>query len=247
MKIRSINNKKHWNKKYLAILLVLMVFATFQIQAQTVKEILKKIENKFESKKQYKIKADYTLYRGLIGTQKLIEYKGELIFNKPVKYNKINKTETIVSKNSYIKVNHEQKAMVYSNSKNFTKQSQELDITSLLKTFNTGKLTQDAQNWICELLPKKYSPLPYTRISLIIDKKTLLLKKQVMLLKNKFNYSKTKEKEMDYMRLEIKFHPVSALTKEDFKTINIDRFVKKQSKKVTLTDKYKNYQLILNN
>lgn len=231
-------------KTYITIVVVMFVI---QIQAQTVKEILEKTKNSFEEKQQYKIKADYTLYRGVTSMQKLTGYSGELIFNKPIFYNRIDKTETIASDKYFFKVNHNEKVIIYTKDKRIINQNKELDLSYLLKAFDTGKLTEEKGNWICELIPKKYSPLPYRNIKLVINKKTLELKKQIMLLKRTQNFSTTNKEEYDYMRLEIKFHKIEKLTKEDFTKIDVKRFVTVKGNKAELTEKYKKYQVIDNN
>lgn len=226
-------------KKAIAILIILF---TIQIQSQTVESILKKSTAVY-LKKSYKVAITYSVYKGVTGNNLLKSYNGQFIKNEKDLYNKIKSTEFISRNNDFIKVNHTEKALVYSKKPLEENNSFEMNFDKITANFDFGTLTDKNGFWYCELTPKKQLNLPYNKVVFVINKKTFISKKQLLFISKKINFSKTK-KDLDFVRMEIEFSDFKSITNEDIKLLNINNYVTNLDSNPTLTKKYQDYNLI---
>lgn len=236
--------KKIINIKFTIIILI-AIFLPVNLQAQTVKEILTNVQNKV-IKTNFKVNLTYRLFKGIKGKKELETFKGTYIKKDKNYYNKIKNTETIIGANFLIKINHDQKALLYESFKNATpNKNNMLNIKTLLKNFEKPVLTNLRDSFKCEMVAVEYSQMPYSKIILYINKKDYSIKKQVLYLTSLINFSDDENKnDFSIPRLEIQYSNYSALTNQDKSLLKKNNYIVIINNKVRPSTKYKAYEII---
>lgn len=224
---------------------VILILLTFQIQAQSIEEVLKKVQEKNTSTN-YKVNLKYQLYKGLKGTKLIEEFNGVLIKNKNNFYNKIHHTETVTTNKFYIKVNHDEKAIIFSEHKIKPQKNIMFDFGELLKQFENPKISEQGKYWIIEMITKEFSQLPYSKISLKIDKESYLVNKQVLILSRLTDFSKDTEIKNDFNlpKIEMVFEDYKEVTEIDLNVFDKNKYVLTKNNKIVTSQNLKNYDII---
>ncbi len=187
--------------------------------------LLEKVRQSYDKEKVYSFNVRYELFNNPTATVPEEFYTGRIIRNGNQNYSKINNTEFIQFANAYLKINHDEKAILYANSpaseiKNIT------DLTSFLSYLKTSNVKQEGNTYVCELIAKEVTALPFSKMELYIDAKNFKIKKQVSYL---FQQSTFKDKNgvetMSNRRLELTFSNFSKTVGEIDKVFRLNNYV----------------------
>lgn len=239
--------KKHkydFIKKYCLVFTILVLFS-LQIQSQTVKEILTNVQNKVTNSN-FKVNLKYQLFKGVESKKILESFNGIYIKKETNYYNKVKNTETIIGTDFLIKINHDQKAMIYDKFKKGNNDPNNmLNITALLKNFENPKVTDLGNRWKCEMIAVEYSQMPYSKIVMYINKEDYNINKQVLFLTSLMNFSDDGSKnDFNIPRLEIEYTNYSKPTKQDDYFFVKSQYIDITKSKVVPSTKYKAYEII---
>lgn len=226
------------------ILTLIVFILSIQIQAQSVKEILEKVQQK-NAVFNYKVSLKYRLYKGLSGDKILEEFNGVIIKEGTRYYNKIHHTETIMTKKFFVKVNHDEKAIIYAK-KTIKKQTDNItDISKLLTHFENPNVKTKDEFWVVEMLTKEYSPLPFSKLVITINKKDYTVKKQVLILSQLTNFAKEIDKnDINLPRIEMLFKDYRITTKNDLTVFDKSNYISVNNNKIVASNNLKNYDII---
>lgn len=228
--------------------IVILLFVVFSIltNAQTAEQILIKVQQN-DSLANYKVDLKYQLYKGLNGDKLLEEKNGIYVkYNNNI-YNKTHNTESIITPKFYVKVNHDEKALVFLKNKSIkpNTKSMFIGVSNLLKQFENPKIIKNDNFWVIRLITKEYSQLSISMITLTINKTDYKVKKQVLILSNLTNFAKNNDKnDYNLPRLEISFSNYKQVTKDDEDLFNMSKYITENNNKITVSNYLKNYEII---
>ncbi|MAY21701.1 MAG: hypothetical protein CMC74_02875 [Flavobacteriaceae bacterium] len=231
-------------------LVVLFFFTAWESHAQkkdspTVEDLLQKTVLFYESQPTYSVDLTYRLFRDTISPKTIEEYGG--LFQKQGKntYLKIDQTEFLNNERASLKVNHDQKAMLFSSPKNEAQaiSLSPLQIRQYLKSFSKKEVYSSKGAWVCKLSTPIFTQLPYGTIWIFINKKTYAIEKQRMELTAPKGYKDEKGNfTMHRKYLEIVFSNFSE-TLENSARLKLSNYVHQRNGEVTVTGTYKDYDL----
>ncbi|TGD56849.1 LolA family protein [Flavobacterium humi] len=190
--------------KYKTIYILLTVFfsSCFCLQAQTVEEVLKKVNTEYTSKKCLSYTSSYNLYKKATDKKAYESYKG--IFQKNISnavYQKIDKTEFVLKGNVCLKIMHPDKLIEISKAEPFV--LGEFSIQPLFEYCKVKEFKSNAGFWTIELEPKQFTDLPYSKIVVTVSK-SFFITKQVFYFNSGIDFSKDHRKnDISYPVLEI--------------------------------------------
>jgi hypothetical protein len=146
------------------------------------KKILGKTESFYKDADSYALKVVYEFFEKENASVALETIQGAIQKKGTNYYSKIGPAELIYLDDVFLKINHDEKAVLYSklpdNSDNKTKIVTPVEITSLLGYFDCIQVMEENKTFICDLSFKKIDMLPYNKMVLVIDKNTYAIKKQ---------------------------------------------------------------------
>lgn len=190
-------------KLYLFIAVALLPLALLANDKDKILEIIKKSKASYESIPAFQIDINYTLYSTATSAQVTEAYTGTLIKDKGGFYSKIHDTEFVQIADSYIKIDHNAKAMEYSKNQN-TPDALYGMLDQYISYFSKFELATEGNYYKCILSTAEISMVPYSKVILYVDKNTYRISKQIMHLLVKNDYVDAKGKtQKDYPRLEI--------------------------------------------
>jgi len=208
---------------------------------QSGKSVLEKVKAQYASNKFIQFNTVYNLYKNHEAKTIYQSHKGEYFKNPENEvYLKINATEYYLNNKISTQINHEEKMIFVTNPGKINKD--EFNIAELLKSFRISSFNDKKTYWEIELLGKLGSPLPYSRIILIIGK-DFYIQKQVFYYNTTLNFSKDYSKPDEKTpRLEIVYgkHSNAAIPAAKFSPSKYYTIV---SNKVKLSSKYSNYEV----
>jgi hypothetical protein len=228
---------------YKKIIFVWLLFNCSVNHAQTVSEVFQKFSKQYSVAQSLQYKSDYALYKDFDAKKAEENYKG--VFYKNTKnevYTKIGNTETLNTKTVFLKINHDEKAMEISNP--MPAFSGDFDMKPLLDLCKIEKFLDYKTYWEITMIPKEYSSLSYSKITLQISK-DYFLQKQIFYYNTAMNFSKDyRSPDPHYPRLEItntnyNRNPVAA------SIFNSDTyFTTSVKKQIILPERLKKYEVI---
>jgi len=227
------------------IIYILFFLSSTVLFSQSLDEVLKKVEDKYSTQGNFKVGMRYKLFKGATSDVIVEEYKGLLIIKDKSMYTKINNTEMISTKAFYIKVNHDEKAMIYDLTSNENSIEQQINLELLLDLFDKGKIKDNGAEWECELVAKMFSQVPYSKVILVIKKEDYSLSKQIFYYSSLIDFSKKRGTEdFDIARLEIEYNNILKVSSLDDPFFNKNNYVKVINNKIIPIGKYKSYEII---
>lgn len=225
--------------KYLLNIIILFGCCT---QAQTREAILARVNAEYSAAKPLQFTTVYNLYKNPQSKIITETYKGNFFKNATNEiYLKINTTEYFATKKINIQVNHDEKAILAQKPQAIPQE--QFNINKLLEIFQQGYLKDQKTYWEIELLAKKHSLLPYSKIILRIGK-DYFIQKQVFYYSTAMNFSNDyTKKDIHKPKLEIEFSKTSRkdIAHEKFDTTPYITITKKGLK---LSEKFSSYELI---
>lgn len=219
-----------------------IVLLSFNVSAQTAKNILKNVYVQYSSPSSLSFETSYKLYKTFDTNVVYQSYEG-LFYKSETNevYIKINETEILNNKQASLKVSHPEKMVLVSNPELTI--SEDLDVSKLLDFYKEESTRDMGSYWELELLANQPT-LPYTKIVLHITKNHLL-KKQIFFYGNEINFSNDFRKPNNSNpRLEVSYANYSdtPINKNKFSTssfLEIER-----SGTIVLSDKIKDYEVL---
>jgi len=218
------------------------------LRAQTLSEIIQGAQN-YTANNDFKVAITYQLFKGVDGNNIIEEYKGMYAKNKDSYYSKIKNTEIVYTPTFYVKVNHDQKAMVFVNNQVNKEQKNSLvDLDAILKNFENIKIIDKGSYWQCEMVAIEYSQSPFSKIIMDINKKNYAIKKQVLYLTNMIDFSDNERTKAEYNipKLILTYSNYSDLSTYDLGLFKKNKYTTSSNGKVAPATKYKDYEIIKN-
>lgn len=212
------------------------------IQAQTKEAVLARVSAEYAAARPLQFTAVYNLYKDPQSKTIAETYKGNFYKNAANEiYLKINTTEYFATKKINIQVNHDEKAILVQKPQAIPQD--QFNITKLLETFQHGYFKDQKTYWEMELLAKKSSALPYSKIVIRIGK-DYFIQKQVFYYSTAINFSKDYTKrDVHKPKLEITF---SKASRESIAPGRFDTtpYITITKKGIKLSEKFSSYELI---
>ncbi len=223
-------------------IIIFFFFISFS-NAQTAKELINKVLKVYRTSN-YKVDVTYALYKGF-DKEVIEQYKGKYIVTHDSVYNKINHTEIVITPNFFVKINHDEKAVIYNKIENKSKKESYLNLDKLLKNFEKPEVINKGNQWQIKMTTKEFSQLKLSRLTLLINKKSYRVEKQILILSVLTNFSKNIYDKDDFSlpRLEISFGEYQKLNKLDLEIFNEKNYII-NNKNISLSNKLKNYKII---
>ena len=225
------------------LFLMLVLIFGLQVHSQNIKEILTHIQQEV-STNDFKVNLKYQLFKGVDGEKSLESFDGIYLKSGVNFYNKIKNTETIVGNDFMVKINHDQKAMLYDNFEiDKSKPTDMLNLTILLKNFESPSVQDLGETWKCEMTAVEYSQMPYSKVVLFVDKKTYRIKKQILFLTSIMNFSDDAT-DFNIPRLEIEYSNYTSVNATDKLLFKREKYISIKNNKIIPSSRFKEYEII---
>jgi len=222
---------------------MLVLIFGLQVHSQNIKEILTHIQQEV-STNDFKVNLKYQLFKGVDGEKSLESFDGIYLKSGVNFYNKIKNTETIVGNDFMVKINHDQKAMLYDNFEiDKSKPTDMLNLTILLKNFESPSVQDLGETWKCEMTAVEYSQMPYSKVVLFVDKKTYRIKKQILFLTSIMNFSDDAT-DFNIPRLEIEYSNYTSVNATDKLLFKREKYISIKNNKIIPSSRFKEYEII---
>ncbi len=225
-------------------IICVLVFTVFvnTISAQNFSDILEKVNAYYKTASTYNIQSTYTMYRGYTGNTITESYKSTMYKTDNVVGINALGAEVITFSNAQITINSTNKTILYTKGNNI--KNNVIDVNALSKFYDQTSVKEEGNNIIYEIsLKQKALNIPYSKLIFHINKNDYSLIKQEFFFTSKLPFTNKKgERENDFGRMEIIYSSNPKLLKnniqlEDYLVIN-------SNNEVSVTNTYKNYQLI---
>lgn len=204
--------------------------------------IIKKCQALYANTSNFSMNTRYNLYQGEQGKDVKVFYEGKIAKKGEDFYMLIDSTEFVITKGENLKVSHKQRAMQYIKGEVNEKQNP-LDIEQFLPYFKIISVKDQGKKWQCELTSQKLTQLPYQKITLIIDKQTNRLEKQILLFIRKSPFKGENGEEIyEYPKLELLISDYKE-EKIPLQLFNISKYVKVEANNIKPTVKYLGYEM----
>lgn len=223
-------------------ILQILLFTNFCLYSQSKEAVVTKVSAQYALNKPLHFNTVYNLYKTPESKSIIESYKGEFYKNAANEiYLKINATEYFITKKVSAQISHSEKIVLVSKTK--TIPNDQYDIDKLLKSFDYGSFKDKKTHWEIELLAKKVTDVPYSKIILYIGK-DYFIQKQVFYYRTGINFSKDySKKDIQLPKLEIAFSKPSR--KEIASSIfDTSPYFSVTKKEIKLSGKCSNYELI---
>lgn len=235
------------------IAIIIVVFSFLNTTAQTtlsVEEVLKKTRDFYQEKDNFKFNTSYKLFNGYKGNKVIESYDGKILKTNDITYSKIHNTEFFQYPNSFLKVNHIEKAMLYSDTSGMNNDSSPISILKRIESsFKSSNILLKGNSYVLEFIAKDLNFLPYKKLLILIDKNDFKIQKQVLFLVNQVTVKDNNDKDILVTpRLEITLFNFSSKKIETSgdSRYKLSNYITKVDNKVAVTAKYKNYNIIQN-
>lgn len=204
------------------------------------KEIFSKTEKFYKERSSYSLDVTYKFFDLKIPTTATETLKGHIEKNGDNYYSKIGPTEFIYLDDIFLKINHDEKAVMYSKVPN-RKMTTPIDITALTDYFKSVKILNKNNTLMCEVIFKEKPHLPYTKMIMVLDSKNYSIIKQELFMLPGVSYPSIAagNKKTTEGKMEISFSPNTSKRTDVFNKSNY----LKNSSTVSLSNKLSSYQL----
>ncbi|MDY8138482.1 hypothetical protein [Aquimarina sp. 2201CG5-10] len=210
------------------------------------KEIINKVKQFYDTQLSYNIEVDYTLYEDYKSSKTMESYKGVIAKEQESFYTKIHQTETLITPSDFIKVNHEEKAMIYGVSEKEKQQKiAGLNIEELLQNFQKAEIQEEDSLYRIELTSTPITGSPYGTAILEINKKDFSLIRQTLFFLQKVPLQTESGKQrLTNPRLEIVFNNFSIDNTTYRNNFELTSYVVTGKNNNKISGRFKNYQFI---
>lgn len=168
-------------KHFFIFIQILFVFSAAaqktQDDTERFKELFSKTENYYKNTEAYSLEVLYQFFEDGKHLEATETMSGAISKKGDNYYSKIGPTETIFLEDSYLKINHDEKAVLYSKTQD-KKGATPVEVTSMLGFFEEIQIMEKNGNYVCDLSFKKIDIMPYKKMVIVIDADTYAIKKQ---------------------------------------------------------------------
>ncbi|WP_435261220.1 hypothetical protein [Tenacibaculum sp. nBUS_03] len=242
-----MRNNTNKEKGIVHLVLFLMFFLVVQGYAQTNKAeiIMNQYAKSLGVHKEYQVTISYNIYKGFDSNTPHDRVSGVLYKYQENTYSNLGEAEIISTNSNYIKINHKEKAILLT--KPLTNASQyDINLVELYKYLNVRLVKETGSFFRLEFTPKGITQLPFSSLVIDLDKKTYLIKRQLLKYFNKMNFSKDFQNPVyDNYMLEIvyKGYRMSnfSISRSAF---DIRSYIKDIKEKKVVAPKFKGYELV---
>lgn len=209
------------------------------------KAIIHKVKDHYETQAQYNVAVKYAMYDGYEGALVLETYDGVLVKNNNDFYSKIYNTESLQLASHFVKVNHDEKALLYGKVNGESKKNNGLNLEILFQNFNKAIVKEKEASYLIEMMAPEISQSPYGKAILEINKSDYSLKKQVLFFSNTIPV-KTQNggEKFTNPRLEVVFSNFSVNNDQYKSKFNLSSFVSLSKTGNNTSSRLKDYQFI---
>ena len=170
----------------------IVVLALFGVMSNTqaqeleaVTEILAKVEARYSANEAYNLEVLYQYFEQDNMQQAVETMEGQIIKEGPNYYSRIHHTETVFIDSDYLKINHDEKAVLYG-SIDPSQRPAPVELSKLSAYFSSAEVYEKGEVTRFELLFKEAQMIPYSKMVLEINlKSNTLLKQELYLLAGK--------------------------------------------------------------
>ena len=220
-----------------------MIFSQLSLASEDAYAYLAKVRSNYLNTKSFMVEMDYALYKGHQGDS-LVENYESLYYSKSDKssYRKIREVEIITEKNTELKINHAQKTIILSRSRDLS--IFEVSLESSLKICENISIEIKGANRIVHLFMKQGQDIQYSKLSIEINP-DFLVQSISIFYSNKINFSLDYFKPiMDYPKLVVTYENYKNKWKDSKELINIPKYVGISDTAVVAASPYQDYKII---
>lgn len=226
--------------------ILFLLVVPISVHAISGKAFLKKVRAQYDNIESMQLYTHYMLYKGHYSDSIQTEYNGMYFKQNHDYYRKIQNTEIInsVSNHIYIKINHDQKAILISDPVNYS--AVDFDIKKTFKQCKDILVKEKGNNNVITLLIKNKTDIPYSKIEIEINK-NYYIKEIALFYSIKMNFSSSVFKQ-DYRfpKLVIKYNDFKKKWKDKSGLLNTENYISflADSSQIVGINNLANYQLI---
>ena len=210
-----------------------------------VEDILKKMRAEFSEAKRIEYTSTYELFKGHKSAEVNLSYTGFLCRNGKEVYQKINNTEFIYGSDFFLKINHNEQALVLGLAQDNI--NQEIDMATLFEHC-VKKTAVDKGSYYAITLEYKYgSPTPFGVVKMRIDKNSYHLLQLDLYYRNSQDFSTVQGKrDMAQPHLRIKFGEIKVGGTPKDELFEYSNYIETKKNMLHPTGECKGYTLIDN-
>ncbi|WP_064967127.1 hypothetical protein [Tenacibaculum ovolyticum] len=191
--------------KQIIVLLCLVSFSSIKAQSD-VKKILESYKVAVENDTEYQVNLTYKVYKGHSERIPIEVQKGILYKKGNNSYTKLSDVEMINTVNTYLKINHNEKAVLIADGVQ-KPEGLNLKLDELYKYVNAKIINENPKTWVIKLTPKgKVTQLPFSSLIIELSKGTYRVKKQLFYYLTQMDFSEDLRKtDVANVKLEVLF------------------------------------------
>lgn len=226
------------------IIFIGLIFSLSIAKASDVEEVMKKMHAVYKTKT-LSFNTTYSLFKGHFNKEVHSSYTGEIFKSEEGTYQKIKNTEFVYGKDFTLQISHDEKAMVVSNAQEAFFGN--VDFEEVMKKCRSNKIIEKEDIFIIIFQLNITSRIPYSTITLKIDRSNYTLKQLDLYYSSQEDFStKFEEKDLHQPHLQIEFNDISFKPNMSSSLLMRSTYLKIKNSALITTDKYKDYKLIDN-
>lgn len=186
-------------QRYIALLVFVSIPYLVVGQQETVKTILPKVINTYQTTPNYHIAMTYEMHRGTGANGAMVKsYSGDFVKQNEFSMLKMLNSEKLNFGKEQVLIDHDSKAIEYQKSTAKQAAIAPVDLSYLLTYYEETSVVRKNGILICSLSrsPKYKIPLPYSTIVLHIDEEKAIMKKQLLVFANKMPFTSKNNEEV---------------------------------------------------
>lgn len=225
------------------LLLITFVLMSYSAFGADVKEVLEKVQQAYSTRVSYK--SVYKLYKTHKSRDVHSSYNGEVYGDDGLLYQKIKNTEFVYAKDFFIKVSHEERAMVL----DMAQQSAQMEanLNKALEQCSSSDIIEQDDYYTLIFRFKPTSTMPCSILKLRVDKKKYILQRMDIYYSYMQDFStdyRTKDLSMPHLRVEFKETNLKPKAREGI--FEMATYLKSNKSMLTPVGKCTGYELIDN-
>lgn len=218
---------------------------TLPANAISVEDLIKKVNGNYENAARISYNATYELYRGHSTTSVHTSYQGFVYKSGNQVYQKIDQTETISSKDFFLKISHSQKAMELDLPINATQN--ELDLSAVLQNCKEKSVEDKGDFYRVKLVYNAISQTPISVLYFRVRKSDFALLQMDMYYASMQDFSETRGvTDMAKPHMKIRFKDISTSPEVQSELFSLSNYLKKENNFLNPTGSCQGYHLIDN-
>lgn len=228
------------------VLLFFLIVNNTYAQFNDANEILKAYKKTVDKDESYSVNITYKIYKGHnSNTPKEIQ-TGVFFKEKDQLYTKLGEVEIINTPNEHLKINHLEKAILVANGIK-TPDNFNLDFEELSKYLKAELISSAGNNYTLKFIPNgKITQLPFSKLIIVLNKKTLRIKRQTFYYYSEMNFSKEfRGRDVGKVKLEVLYKNYKFQNLASYKTLfNIGAYYRVVKNEIHPLGRLKDYEIV---